>query len=249
MKNDRIDPSQSSTNKPPTSNDKDTANKAIKDNKIPSSLGRIGELQPPPPDSDKKRTKKQHCYTRDPGLFWVGIATLIAVIFYACYARQQAVQMKVATEAAQKSADAAVSAAKTAEQTLVANIRPWIAMNITIGGNINFNESGGNVPIIFVPKNVGNSPAMDVRLDAEVVLFVLPDQKEIAQIQDKFLDRIKARSKSSRPAIYIPGFEFTLFPGSDFPRKINFSLVEIILIKGFNRQLLPLNFPLGPLPI
>jgi hypothetical protein len=176
MENDSIDSCQSSTNKPPSSNDEKSPNEPIEKDNIPSSSGGISKLQPPPSDSNKAKTKKKHRHTRDPGLFWVGCATLIAVSIYAWYARQQAINMEVAAKAARQSAIAAEDAVKVAKDTLRASVeaanrdqRAWVGPIDTTpppfieGDRRVYVKEGEAIKIGVVITNSGKTPARKVR--------------------------------------------------------------------------------------
>lgn len=106
--------------------------------------------------------------------------------------------------ATRRSADAAKKSANVARDTLIVNNRPWVAVGITIGSDLTYDQQGdARVVIVFTLKNVGNSPAANVTVHAEIVPVFgdpIPFQKELS-------DRAKLRPVG----LNIDGV--TLFPG------------------------------------
>jgi hypothetical protein len=118
MKSDRIDVSQATPDEQPSSAEKRDTGEPIEEHSVPTPPGGIDKLQPPPPSDNKPKTNKKHRYTRDHGMFWISVATLIVVAVYAWCARQQAIETARAAKAAKESASAATDAVKVAEETL-----------------------------------------------------------------------------------------------------------------------------------
>jgi hypothetical protein len=59
-----------------------------------------------------------------------------------------------------------------AERTLVAGQRPWIHVDIDIDDDMVFDGNGNaRIPLVFVLKNIGHSPATNVRVNAYIFLF------------------------------------------------------------------------------
>jgi hypothetical protein len=109
-----------------------------------------------------------------------------------------------ADKTARISAEAAKKSANVARDTLIVNNRPWMAVSISIGSDLTYDQQGdARVVIVFMLKNVGNSPAANVTVHAEIVPVFgdpMPFQKELS-------DRAKLRPDS----LNIDGV--TLFPG------------------------------------
>ena len=143
--------SQPKSNEPKSQQKEQDSTGPIQQNKPPTSDWGKGELNPPPPDGNAKGTKKKCRYTRDPGMFWVSVAALVAVIIYASFAYQQA----VSTE---KAANAAASAAETARQTLESTQRAYLGIlgePRTAGGEIripisNYGHSAATINTVSV---------------------------------------------------------------------------------------------------
>ena len=121
MESDRIDVGQAPPNKQPSGTEETDTSKPVEEHGVPTPSEGINKLQSPPASGNKPKTKKKHRYTRDHGMFWVSVATLIVVAVYAWYARQQAIEAGKTANAAMESADAAKAAVKVAEETLKIN--------------------------------------------------------------------------------------------------------------------------------
>jgi hypothetical protein len=65
-------------------------------------------------------------------------------------------------EVARKSSLAAQRSADLAEKALVAANRPWIKVDVMVGGPIVYDVNGANFSIKFILKNIGRSPASNV---------------------------------------------------------------------------------------
>jgi hypothetical protein len=98
------------------------------DNKAPESSVTTNPDYPPVPPSDRSldATPRKTRYTRDPGMFWISmgtliisVGTLIAVIFYAWYARQQAISSNL-------TAQAATTQAGVADKAMLIGLRPYV---------------------------------------------------------------------------------------------------------------------------
>jgi len=165
-------------------------------------------------------------------LVFAAIGAFIAAAIYACIANKQLSTMnttlheiKKQTTASQQSAGAAQKAAEVAEQTLTANTRPWISVNMNIVGGIKFDEKGANISVKFTTKNVGNSPAIGIRIDAQAMLSELGLEKDIIPIQNNMLAGLAHRVRPSRAgtlATIVSGY--SLFPGDEFVKSITFGM-------------------------
>lgn len=107
MENDRVGVTQSSSQQPNAKPEKDEPADKLANT---AAIKEPNRTTQPPSTGGNSRRRKACRYTRDPGMFWVAIATFLAVVIYACYARQQAKAATAAAQAAKESADAEVSA-------------------------------------------------------------------------------------------------------------------------------------------
>jgi hypothetical protein len=192
MERDRTDVGQAPLDKQLSSTEESDTNKPIEDHSIPTPSGGINKLQSTPPAGNKPKTTKKHCYTRDPGMFWVGVATLIVVGFYAWQARHQAIETGKAANAAKESADVAKAAVKVAEETLKNNIeiarqdqRAWVGL-VSIEPPTLKDESNRHVyvknglPAEFgvTVTNSGRSPAL--KFKAFINCYLQPTDKGLS---------------------------------------------------------------------
>ncbi len=141
----------------------------------------------------------------------VEAATLVAIVIYTIIAYRQWTAMRIATEAATKSAD-------VAQKTLVATQRPWVSVRLSLGGEVKFDQRGVSTPIVLRMKNVGNSPAIGIWIDAEPVLS-FGMEGEVINKQRSILANLR---KTHQPGA--PGYGHMLFPGEDFVDNISFQI-------------------------
>lgn len=78
------------------------------------------------------------------------LSAVIALIYFG-----QLNEMRKATEASVKAANAATSAAKTSASQLELTERPWLSADITLNGPLSYNVNGANIPVIISLKIAG----------------------------------------------------------------------------------------------
>lgn len=79
-------------------------------------------------------------------------------------------QNKNIIEAAQRQARAVEDGAAAARKSVELTDRPWVSVNITLNGPLTFNDQGASVRFMIIAKNVGRSVAVNVTINAEVVI-------------------------------------------------------------------------------
>jgi hypothetical protein len=121
-------------------------------------------------------------------------------------------------ETARQSVEAAKQSAEIAEKSLVAANRPWIKVDIQIGGAIAYNVNGANFKIRYILKNIGNSPATNVWTHPTVTLMH-PNRSEPFSPRDE-MRKLIANLKDRPPA----PFGFALFPGDTAVQDITVSV-------------------------
>jgi hypothetical protein len=98
--------------------------------------------------------------------------------------------------------------AEIAEKALVAANRPWVKVDIQVGGPIFYNENGANFTLRFVMKNIGHSPATNVWPSSRVIFPVIsettPRNFDPRGEMQKDIAHLKTRPPSP--------FGFALFP-------------------------------------
>lgn len=164
--NDRIGKTQSPTDQPTSELDKSKPKPRVIYGNLPRIAGREALLKPEHSESHAIKPSKKHCYTRDPGMFWVGVATLAAIIIYACYAREQAKSMADAViEQAKAVNEQRISNAQTRE-AFQASHRPEVNIGRPDGKLAEFRRSGQNEnEIIMYFSNSGTDPALNFHAD------------------------------------------------------------------------------------
>jgi len=115
-------------------------------------------------------------------------------------------QMQAQSNAQERAAIAAKSAADTAASQLELVERPWVDATITLDGPLTFNVNGANIPLHFAIRNTGNSPAQSLVIHPVAVV--------------DGMNAPNYRSEACRSATLIsnsmPQFGITLFPKVDF---------------------------------
>jgi hypothetical protein len=129
------------------------------------------------------------------------------------YAEEQASDMKRSINEAKRSAD-------VAEKSLIASNRPWVKVDIAVGGPIFYNVNGGNFTIRYILTNIGHSPASNVWVTAKVIA------PEFGGGNNKPFDpraslREEIAQLKSRPPT---PFGFPLFPGETVTQDITVSI-------------------------
>jgi hypothetical protein len=104
-----------------------------------------------------------------------------------------------AAGAAKDSAKYAKEAAEVANKTLIETQRPWMEpLEISVGSPLVFDDQGLRVTIASRLKNVGNVPAINVRLLA----FILGGGLDVLNEQEKFCVGVKKQPDKSGPTVF-----------------------------------------------
>lgn len=134
------------------------------------------ELEIPQPIIDEYHTEKDKKDRRDRNRLRIEVATLIVIFLYTSIAAYQGCQMRKATKAAKKSADAATSAAKTAKATLDQNKKAAVdTLNEMIKQSKTMRESA-----ISTKETVKQSKAS---LDATIEHFRLEQRAWVGPVE------------------------------------------------------------------
>ncbi len=143
---------------------------------------------------------------------------------------RQSREMQESIAVARQSADAAEQAIKATRDAYIASERPWVSVNATINSDLVRKDNGIEFAVLFTVKNYGNSPAIDVWVDYEVVALRIA--------QDQFggvRERIEARRKI--PGITSNGIQ--LFPSEEktirWINPLNSAEIEAARGSGVNR--------------
>jgi hypothetical protein len=107
--------------------------------------------------------------TRDPVSFYTAVLSLFSGILVIV----SFIQIRYLIRSDKNSRDAALAAklsADVAEKALVAANRPWVKVDIQVGGPIIFNENGANFTLKYILTNIGHSPATNVWVSPRVII-------------------------------------------------------------------------------
>ena len=103
------------------------------------------------------------------GLFVATVALVIATIGLGYFGFRQVRDMKASIAVAQTAATAAQKSATVAKKTLILTQRPWVAIiDVIPASPLRFGPAGAIISLTFQLKNVGPSPACNVRVRAEI---------------------------------------------------------------------------------
>jgi hypothetical protein len=174
-------------------------------------------------EEDTRDRRDKHWY--EGATLVIGVATLLILIVQAIAFFVQAIRLQQTIEAmkkigadqsrdmqssiaiADKAAKAANQSAEVAERALIAANRPWVKVDIHVGGPIFYNVNGANFRLNYVLKNVGKSPATNVWINAQIFApaIGLDDHLDLRAKQLEIIFGLKTRLPSP--------FGFALFPG------------------------------------
>jgi hypothetical protein len=108
----------------------------------------------------------------------------------------------------EKQIEIANKSTEVAEKAFIAANRPWVKIDIQVGGPIAYNVNGANFTLRYIMKNIGHSPATNVWPNPKVIAPILdPDAPENfsprAELQN-LISEMKKRPPSP--------FGYALFP-------------------------------------
>lgn len=200
----------------------DSTNKAGDGSRIEPPAG--APVIPGPSEEDDSCKRRQE--NRDRLRLGTEIATLIAVLAYAFVAYHQLQEMRKATEAARDSADAAKEAsdatrkqAETSAKQLELSERPWVEASILRNGPLTFNVNGANIPLKFILRNTGQSPAVNVWIHTQGLIL-----NAVPTVDPEMLRRKLCTEGRNRKDTLT-----TLFPGAVFPQEIEVGIPNEML--------------------
>jgi hypothetical protein len=137
------------------------------------------------------------------------------VLLYATGEKQFKFSMRSAirqAKATKESIAAAREANNVAERALIAGQRPWLHVDVFIDGDMTFDDHGNALlPLVFILKNIGRSPATNVRVNPFIFLDSPRHPRPIVEYK-KFCDIIRGTHDHL--------MSHTLFP-EEQPREIS----------------------------
>jgi hypothetical protein len=143
-----------------------------------------------------------------------------AAFLYAGISAFQLHQMKIATDKATISADAAKRSADTAVSELKLSHRPWVNVTVQAITPLVFNAQGMQITIRFRLKNIGNSPAIKTIINAK--LETVWDEAPIIPAWKQLCEELKN-------GVLANLLGNTLFPGDYAQQNITFSISRPVI--------------------
>ena len=125
----------------------------------------------------------------------------------------------------QNSITEAKRAADIAERALVASNRPWIKVDIAVGGPIRYDVNGVNFTFNYVLTNIGHAPATNVWVSPRVIA---PDPDSGKPFDPRGELRTEIAQLKSRPP---SPWGFALFPGDSIVQPITVTIGTDVLKK------------------
>jgi hypothetical protein len=121
-----------------------------------------------------------------------------------------------ADKTATRAANAAKDSADISAKALIAANRPWIKVDIQVGGPIFYNVNGANFTLRYILTNVGHAPATNVWISPRVTFPVLrEDRPGVYSARTEMLKEIAAlKSRPPSP------FGYSMFPGETITQDI-----------------------------
>ena len=190
-------------------------------------------------EQNKGETNRMTHYT-----FWLMLFTgvlAVATIFLAIstcflwyYAGQQSKDMKASIAVAQKSIDVAESANKLNRDIFAIRERPWLKiLDVKLNGPnpIIFAGDGINLYISYQVKNVGTTPAADVKFWFEAIIM---DSDKDMKIPEKLRNVCIKKKGEAHGATVVAGIVGHLFPNET---SIENSILMFIPIIRFEQQI------------
>lgn len=150
---------------------------------------------------------------------FVAVATAVILIFQLIVFGWQAHRLKQTIQAMkkigadqsrdmQKSIAAAEKSAEIAERAVIAAHRPWVKVDIQVGGPIIYNVNGANFTLKYILKNIGHSPATNVNVSPRVIFPILDPE-----VTENFNPRAELQKHIVELKKRLPSpFGFALFP-------------------------------------
>lgn len=136
--------------------------------------------------------------------FWLAVTTALLFVAAAVQAGLFVWQLRLIGRG-ETTAETVANAAKSSADASLLSLRPWMSCEVKIGGPLEFKEDGNaKLPLIFIMKNVGKTPAMSVRLELATINLDEPGV-------EPSLSRLQRRADLSRGlpvkggAIAVPG--------------------------------------------
>lgn len=156
---------------------------------------------PAPPPKEQQESSAERAERRDRIRLAAEVVGAVLLLFYAWLTYGMYCANKKAAEAAQ-------SAAKIAAQQLELTERPWVRIDLKIGGPLVIDRNGVNFVLQAVTKTTGNSPASVIMESKMYVNYAWPATL-MNEKRDGFCEDLKKRALINQKYLK------TVFPGTE----------------------------------
>lgn len=139
-------------------------------------------------------------------------------------------------------AEAAVEGNKLLRDAHVAEVRPWVTLDI-VPKSLHYNVNGLNFVVLFTVKNIGNTPATNVWIDTDLHApdFGSVDPFIPANIQSAAVTRAKERIDRRLGSLVFPGrtlqWEVTTVMGKDeldrLTKEVEFIQLHLMAVASY----------------
>ncbi len=145
----------------------------------------------------------------------LAVATVALCLITLFNTLKQSKDMKKTIDIAQKSNE-------LNSKIFLSTERPWISVQVLIGGPITYDVNGLNVSLIFRLQNVGRTPAKNVGINFSLIALDKYDNERPNRVQKELCEQAE-----KIPALLQP--VYTLFPGEtiDQPMTTNIGMGEV----------------------
>jgi hypothetical protein len=185
----------------------------------------------PAAKSVEEKTENEKKNRRETIKFRVEIVSAIVLFVYAGLTAVIAFYSIRAANAAKKAAGAAAEQAEMLD-------RPWVTISPVISGPLIYSDKRVTMSFLFVPKNIGHSPAQDVLIIPELIPVFMGDDVREEQ----------KRICSGAPSININFPKYVLFPEEPFSEPFGLDMSHESIVVHWGK--LPPNIPEpDPIPI
>lgn len=150
-------------------------------------------------------------------------------------AESQANDMKESVAAAKRSADLASESNELNRKIFIAGQRPWLLIDVQIGGPLHYNVNGANFTFDITITNNGRLPAtnVDINLEVSAPAIGIESQDLVRPKRNAMITRAAHRKKES--------FGHTVFPGKPVKQTVSTSVsnAEIARITQMAQFIMP----------
>ena len=157
---------------------------------------------------------------------WLVIPTILLTAAGLWFVKHTLEANRRAASEAARAATAASDANQINRELFVATERPWVKVDVSIGGPLVYDVNGLSVTHLFQVTNVGRSPAVNVWVDPRIHMFTGETMNPI-ESQRQHLSEIRERG--------VMQWGFMLFPGDANRQLYTMTVPQEALSKARNQ--------------